>query len=316
MRQSRRLQHAIERTEPDLVHAMRIPYEGMAAARAVPPQIPFLLSIWGNDLTLHAPANRLMRNATRHALERADALQCDCGRDVRLAEAWGWVPTRPSIVVPGIGGVDVNVFHPGKSTLREQLGLDPGVPIVLNPRGLREYVCWDSYLEAIPVIAARRPDVHFVCTGMSESAAVKRRVADLGITTRLTLLPPLGHAAMADVFRAADVSVSPSVHDGTPNTLLEAMASGALPVVGRLDSVLEWIEDGQNGLVCDPTDPDSVATAVIEALENARLRARATTINGSLIEERADFGRSMDAVDAFYRTVIQAGTSVVSDKAS
>jgi hypothetical protein len=56
---SRRLAQVIRQVQPDLIHAMRIPYEGIMAAMAVeltpPPQPPLLISVWGNDFTLHCP---------------------------------------------------------------------------------------------------------------------------------------------------------------------------------------------------------------------------------------------------------------------
>ena len=51
-------------------------------------------------------------------------------------------------------------------------------------------------------------------------------------------------AGMAAVFQGARVAVSPSTHDGTPNTLLEAMSCGSFPVAGDIESLREWIEPG------------------------------------------------------------------------
>ena len=48
-----RLRWLVERIQPDVVHALRIPFEGMLAAYT-PRPIPLVVSIWGNDLTLHA----------------------------------------------------------------------------------------------------------------------------------------------------------------------------------------------------------------------------------------------------------------------
>ena len=56
---ARRLQELIRRLQPELVHAMRIPYEGMVAALARP-SMPLLISVWGNDFTLHARSTPLM----------------------------------------------------------------------------------------------------------------------------------------------------------------------------------------------------------------------------------------------------------------
>src|SRR5262249_4340795 len=47
------LRKIIRKIKPDLVHAMRIPFEGILASRSIENE-PFLLSVWGNDLTLHA----------------------------------------------------------------------------------------------------------------------------------------------------------------------------------------------------------------------------------------------------------------------
>ena len=51
------------------------------------------------------------------------------------------------------------------------------------------------------------------------------------------------------------MTVSPSTHDGTPNTLLEGMACGSFPIVGDLESLREWIEPGLTGSWWIPTTP-------------------------------------------------------------
>ena len=82
-RAAQRLRGIIERVQPDLVHAIRIPYEGMLAADAAG-LAPLLVSVWGNDFTLHAPSTPLMRHYTEWTLKAADALHADCQRDIRL----------------------------------------------------------------------------------------------------------------------------------------------------------------------------------------------------------------------------------------
>lgn len=94
---ARKLRTVIERVKPDLVHAMRIPYEGMLAADAYN-GIPLLVSVWGNDFTLHAPSTRLMRHYTRWTMQVTDALHTDCQRDIRLAGEWGFPVRRPALV--------------------------------------------------------------------------------------------------------------------------------------------------------------------------------------------------------------------------
>ena len=67
---ARRLGEIIARLQPDLVHALRIPYEGMLAALALADTAspPLVISVWGNDFTLHAPSSPRMRRYTRQAV--------------------------------------------------------------------------------------------------------------------------------------------------------------------------------------------------------------------------------------------------------
>jgi glycosyltransferase involved in cell wall biosynthesis len=109
---------------------------------------------------------------------------------------------------------------------------------------------------------------------------------------------------MADIFRSAAVLVSPSTHDGTPNTLLEGMACGCFPVAGDLESIREWITPGVNGLLVDPSNPDSLADAILSALDQPELRARAAEQNQRIIADRADYAQSMARAEAFYNRLV------------
>jgi glycosyltransferase involved in cell wall biosynthesis len=55
-------------------------------------------------------------------------------------------------------------------------------------------------------------------------------------------------------------------HDGIPNSLIEAMAYGAIPVVSSIASIREWIRDGENGFLFDPVDDNSIAEAIQRAM--------------------------------------------------
>jgi glycosyltransferase involved in cell wall biosynthesis len=116
---------------------------------------------------------------------------------------------------------------------------------------------------------------------------------------------------MADLFRLACVTVSPSLHDGTPNTLLEAMACGCFPVAGDIESVREWITDGVNGLLCDPTDADALGRALIRALGDRQLRESARPHNARLIAERADYDKIMKQAEELYLEVAAIGDRTV-----
>jgi glycosyltransferase involved in cell wall biosynthesis len=106
------------------------------------------------------------------------------------------------------------------------------------------------------------------------------------------------------LFKRARVYVSPSIHDGTPNSLLEAMACGCLPVVGNVDSLREWITPGENGLLVDATSTRELANGIVTALENQDLYEKGKNKNALIIAERADHRQCMAMTEAFYRNMI------------
>ena len=292
---ARQLRLLIDRLEPDLVHAMRIPYEGMLAALAGA-GAPLVISVWGNDFTLHAPSTPLMRRYTHQALQRATALHTDCRRDLRLAYRWGYPESGRAMVLPGAGGVQPEIFYPPPAIVAE--------PIVIQPRGVRAYVNYQVFFQAIPLVLERLPAARFVCTTMQGEPQAARWVQELGIAAQVELLPKQTRAQMAGLFRQARVAVSPTTHDGTPNTLLEAMACGCLPVVGDLESLREWITPGVNGLLVNLRYPQALAEAILAALQQDALCQRAREENLRLIAERAVHGRVMSAAEQAYRELI------------
>jgi glycosyltransferase involved in cell wall biosynthesis len=293
-RAGRRLGEYVKRVQPDLVHALRIPYEGMLAANAGL-LVPLVISVWGNDFTLHANSTPLMHHHTRRAMQVTDALHADCNRDVRLAREWGLHADAPTLVAPGNGGIRTEVFFPPKESVKR--------PVVFNPRGFRAYVRNDTFFRAIPLVLAKRPDAKFVCASMAGQAEALNWINKLGIGGSVELLAPRLHAEMAEVYRGAQIIVSPSIHDGTPNTLLEGMACGCFPVAGDLESIREWITPGVNGLLVDAGDPSALAAAVLSALKNEDLRKQAAGLNEAIIAERAGYTRCMARVEEFYKDI-------------
>jgi glycosyltransferase involved in cell wall biosynthesis len=297
----------IDALKPDLVHAMRLPYEGFLGAEAVR-NIPLLISIWGTDLTLFAARRSKLMKLTRAAMSRADAIHCDCHRDIELAIQYGFPTSKPWRVLPGGGGVRVD-SHPGVrlngDDLLREYDIARGVPLIINPRGFRQYLRNDIFFRSIPLVLEEVPNAIFVATGMQGNPIAERWTRKLAITHSVRLLPTVSQRELATLFKYCAVSVSPSLHDGTPNTLLEAMAAGCFPVAGDLQSVREWIQHGENGLLCDASNARSVAVAIVRASKDGALRERAALLNGQLISVRADYATSMKTAREFYLEIIR-----------
>ncbi len=302
-RSAQKLRIFIHEVQPDIIHALRVPYEGMLAASALEGLVsrpPFLASVWGNDFTLHALSTPLMSYYTRKTMKAVNALHADCERDIRLAQTWGLSVDKPKLVTPGNGGVRSDVFYPPNEPVTN--------PVIINPRGFRAYVKNEAFFKSIPLALAKRSDARFICSSMRGEAQAVQWMKELKIEHAVQLDPPLSHAQMGDVFRGAQIVVSPSIHDGTPNSLLEGMACGCFPIAGDLESIREWITDGKNGLLVDPNNPQAIADAILTALEKENLRHEAAGLNAKIISARAEYQHNMELVGEFYKEVVNSAS--------
>ena len=293
----RKFRQVVEALQPDLVHALRIPYEGMVAS-ATPKTVPFVISTWGNDFTLHAPATPLMDSLTRRVMARADALMSDTALDIERAGEWGFAAAKPSLVVVGNGGLD---FEKIETISRQVKRAKPTQ--VINPRGLRSYVRSDTFFMAIPLVLAKHPETQFVCVSMAGQKEALDWVEKLGIQNNVKLLQFLSQDELFREYAKSTVSVSISEHDGTPNSLLEAMAFGCLPVCGDIPSMHEWIEPGVNGALVDPASAEQTAEALIALIDNPGKYEKWIDRNQKLVKERADRQKLPGVLDEFYTRI-------------
>jgi len=296
----KKLPAIITKTQPDLVHAMRIPYEGMLAT-ATPKGIPLLVSTWGNDLTLHAAANPLLGRLTRQALSRADGLFSDTQRDVELAKRWGFDPMKPSLVVVGNGGLDLDLMLEASKIIERVTPVQ-----IINPRGFRpSSVRIDTFFKAIPLVLKAHPYARFLCASMAGQKEALDWVEKLGIADNVELAPFLSQGELWKQFSRSTISVSISQHDGTPNTLLEAMALGCLPVCGDIASIREWIEPEVNGALVPPDDFEALASTINRLLANPNKYRGWQKKNIDMMKKRADRKALAEIILNFYKSVVK-----------
>ena len=300
-RQQKEFLRILDEVQPNLVHALRVPFEGMLAA-ATPAVIPLVVSIWGNDLTFHARTSFLMKSRTRRTLARADGLLADTSRDVRLAFQWGLRADAPTAVLPGNGGLDLEEINRTLSLpVAHDYILPEGRPLVVNPRGFRPgSVHQDVFFASIPLILKEFPQAYFVCTAMQGQPQALKWVEQYHLAECVLLLPYLGQQQLWQLFSRAQVYVSLSSHDGTPNTFLEALACGCFPVVGDIESLREWLEPERTGLLVDPREPRAAAQAVLHALRHPELRERARQGNIRVLKQRAEVNGVRREAQIFY----------------
>jgi glycosyltransferase involved in cell wall biosynthesis len=160
-------------------------------------------------------------------------------------------------------GVDAERFRPAKSPaereqLRADLGASPDQRLILFVGRMVE----KKGLSAVRAIAARSPDCRFLLVG---SGPIEPANWGLANVIPLGKLPP---ERLAELYRATDALILPSVGEGYPLVVQEAMASG-VPVLCGLDSAEADPDASQflHGLEVDPDDPDATASRFSAVLD-------------------------------------------------
>jgi glycosyltransferase involved in cell wall biosynthesis len=158
-----------------------------------------------------------------------------------------------------------------KPLLRERLNLAPEIRLVLYHGGLSPDRGIEQLIDALPLLPA---DVHLVLLGYGPlEAPLKARAAEPLQTGRLHLLPAVPPAELLDWVASADVAAMPiqpttlNHRLTTPNKLLEAIAVGVPVVASDLPGMAGIVEEIGCGVLCDPTDPASIASAVRTLLD-------------------------------------------------
>lgn len=168
-------------------------------------------------------------------------------------------------------------------------------------------------LHAFARVTAAVPDARLVVVGREMDATYARELrtlADrLGIASRVTFAPALPQPELAVWMRRAWAVVLPSLSEGMPRVVLEAMAAGTAVVATRVAGVPEVVQDGVSGYLVQPGDPERLAGVLRALLADRRLadelgrRAGAAADHG-FSEER--YVRGYAAVIAAARTAAGA----------
>jgi alpha-maltose-1-phosphate synthase len=228
---------------------------------------------------------------SRRMLECADAiLTCNPTEAARLRERY-----RDKRVEVQAHGVPVERYRAD--------GRERALEAWPRLRGRRLLVCVGRIdpvknqiwlVDQVPELWRRHPDFMLVlagpCADDRYGAALKQRIADLGVGEAVTLtggLPP-GDARLAGLFQLAGLAVLPSISETFGLVLLEAWAAGAAVMASRTSGAKALIREGENGWLFDLERPASFHEAADVALNGSGLRERFAASGGAMVQAEYD----------------------------
>ena len=283
--------------KPDLTLGYYASSYGVLTTFVSPPRVVVTA---GSDILREAQSSALRRalipRIAGFALRRADLVLCWAPHLAEAAVDRG-APASRVMTLPR--GIDVTTFAPGRDEVA-------GPPRIISTRFLAPFYRPEILLDAFLELRDRQVSakLEFVADGPSMDA-LRARCANSPHRADIMFPGRLGRADLAERLRTADVYAGFPKSEGVSASLLEAMACGLVPVVTDLSANRDWIDPNVNGiLVPEPVTVSSVCEALVRALRDGDLRARARELNVNRVRDRAD--RSRNALrfeEAFLRLV-------------
>lgn len=317
-----RLPLMVRRLKPDLLHAHYV--RGLAWGLLLGRFHPCVATPWGSDVLEEQGAFRegYSRLLTRAVLNLADAVTAHS--EYMAARVQSLLSSRPiarSIARPVIQigwGVDLQLFRTGlrhtpeADEIRRRWRIEADQPVIFSPRLAQPFYNHHRVIEALPMVREKIPEALLVipehCPDPGYVLRLKRLAAERGVAEHVRFVGLIPHREMPVWLNLADVAVMLPQSDGMPNTLLEAMACGAIPVLNRLPQYAALIRHGINGCLVDPNEGDLVG-ALVGVLSDPVLRGHIARSNRALVEAYADQDREMARMEQVYREMISSRVS-------
>lgn len=301
----------IRRSRPRVVHAhgARAGLAGRLAARLAGAPV-IVLTVHGSFFQDRWPGwkKRLLATGER-------CLAGFTGRIITVSEALRReIATLEKIsqekIITIYNGIDPGAFRPsqgrglpGRAAMIPAAGRVVGTVARLAPqKGL------DNFIEAASRVARLADDAVFLVVGDGPLRGdLEKKAGSLGLAGRFIFAGE--RPDVNSILPCLDVFVLPSLTEGLPLTVLEALAACRPVVASRVGGIPEVITHGVNGLLVDPGDVQGLATAILGLLEDRERADRMGLKGRALVEERFTVGRMVDQTESVYAGLL-AGAGI------
>lgn len=271
---ARRLQALITERRPHVIHAhssvagfiarVARARAGVGAVVYTPHGLPFTMQ--GSGLSRWA-----FLQTERYLARYTDRLVAVCESECETAIRTGVIPAERCVVIEN--GVARPPSVPvDRAAVLGSLGVREQARVVLCVGDLRPQKGHVILVKALPRIAARISDVHVLIAGEGEERRkLAALAADLGVGDHLHLLGRRDD--VPTLLATCDVFCQPSLWEGCPYALIEAVLAGRPVVASRIPGVVDVVEDGRDAWLVPPEDPGALGEAMIDALQHPQERA-------------------------------------------
>jgi len=284
--------------KPDIIHAHFIAKYGFHLPGQA--RCPTALSAWGDDILILPRKSRLIAYYTKKVMDRADLVYA-VSRNLRdhILEDFA-IPGTKVRYLPF--GIDTVLFSPPPEP---QSDPSPTIEVFSN-RGFFPVYDNETLIRGFDLAYRQNPALRLTLKGdgpLEQSA--RDLVFSLELSAVIMFQKKTAYAEVPLDYRRAHIFITTSVSDGTPVSILEAMASGLPCIATKVGGIPEWIENGKTGLLIPPGSPESVAAAILSLAANPALRERLGTAARETVVANGQWRTLMAQAEKDYLALIE-----------
>ncbi|NLO91010.1 MAG: glycosyltransferase [Elusimicrobia bacterium] len=265
-----RLRRIIKESGAETVHAFL--YRAIQFCRHIKPNSGFRLvsSPRVNYRTRALPLLWLDR-ALKH---RDDLTLCESAASAEfLISGLGYDSGKVRVVKNGIDTELWAFSEKERAAVRAQFGLNEGRLLIFSNGRLDRQKGFEHLLRAFPAVAEKHPNALLAIAGRGPLEHKLRQIAlETGQADRVLFLGQ--RSDIRELLCACDIFALPSLWEGLPNSLLEAMSVGRACAASAVDGTRELLEDGVSGLLTEAANSHSIAQALLRLARDEGLRSR------------------------------------------
>jgi glycosyltransferase involved in cell wall biosynthesis len=294
-----------ERAQIFHTQGARASFSGRLAARLA--KTPVVVSTIQNSLFDYDISSA--RRFVYLTLERLSSRWADriiCVSEALAADVIGRYGISPEKVEVIPNAIDPDDFHPSRppEEVRAKLGLSVTEPVVALVGRMTEQKGHVYLLRALPALVSRHPDLRLLIVGDGPlRPTLEAEARALGVHDRCHFVGV--REDVADLLAASNVVAVPSLSEGLPYVILEAMAVARPVVASRVSGNPEVVADGKSGILVPPRDVEALAAALDRVLSDPRFGSALGAEGRRRVESEFSLERMLDRIEMVYRGALE-----------
>ena len=236
-------------------------------------------------------------------LRWTDATICVANSDLHLALSHNLAKHARAFVV--VNGINARQFGPSAEPSKRKRVSNRRVTVIGTIGRLHEQKGHRYLIQAAGEIAKLSAPIEFRIVGDGNlRSELELQVQTLGLQNVIRFLG--SRTDITAQLAQMDLFVLPSLWEGLPLVLLEAMSAGVPIIASNVDGVSEILEDGKDALLVPPRDPHTLAMAIVKLIRNKKEARHLATNALRKISKRFDVKDMVRQTERVYRTILKS----------